>query len=88
VTTYKILAEIFGVTEEVLTELKIPYQIVNSNTWKSKLGIKGKERSVQKKNAQKWVENNFGKSVSSDEADATCLGASLYYKEKSFHSFE
>lgn len=42
VSTYKILAEIFGITHELMVELNIPYQIVSSNTWKSKLDIKGK----------------------------------------------
>ena len=88
VTTYKVLAEIFGVTEELLTELKIPYQIVNSNTWKSKLKIKGKERSVQKKNCQKWVEETYNLKASQDQCDAIAIGASLYIKEKSFYSFE
>lgn len=88
VTTYKILAEIFGITEELLTELKIPYHIVNSNTWKSKLKIKGKERSVQKKNCQQWVLDTYGKKVSQDEADSIAIGASLYIKEKSSYSWE
>lgn len=28
-----------------MVELKIPYQVVSSNTWKSKLEIKGKQRA-------------------------------------------
>ena len=88
ITTYRILAEIIGITEEVLTELKIPYQIVNSNTWKSKLKIKGKARADQKKNCQQWVLNTYGKKVSQDEADGIAIGASLYVKEKSSYSWE
>ena len=82
VTTYRILAEIIGITEELLTELKIPYQIINSNTWKSKLKIKGKQRTEQKKNCQQWVLDTYNKKVSSDEADAIAIGASLYIEEK------
>ena len=77
VSTYKILAEIFGVTQELLSELKIPYQVVSSNTWKSKVNIKGKQREEQKKNAQLYVLNTFNKKVSQDEADAIAIGASL-----------
>ena len=82
VQTFKVLAEIFGVTQEYLAEHKYGYHIVHSNTWKSKLKIKGKSRSDQKKNAQEYVLNTFKKKVSSDEADAICLGASLFITEK------
>lgn len=75
VVTYKVLAEIFGVTELLCTELQLSYNIVSSNTWKSQLNIKGKQRAEQKKNAQKYVEENFNKKVSSDESDAICIGA-------------
>ena len=34
VVTYKSLAEVFGVVHELSTELKIPYEIVHSQTWK------------------------------------------------------
>lgn len=88
ITTYRILAEIIGISEELLTEIKIPYQFVNSNTWKSKIGIKGKKREEQKKNAQAWVLKTYDLKVSSDAADAICLGASLYIKEKTSFSWE
>lgn len=82
VQTFKILAEIFGVTQEYLTEQKYFYHIVSSNTWKSKLGIKGKTRPEQKKNAQEWVFNTYNKKVSQDESDAICLGASIINEKK------
>jgi hypothetical protein len=43
----------------LLDEKKIPYQVVPSVTWKSTLGIKGKNRQEQKKNAQLWVINTY-----------------------------
>jgi hypothetical protein len=46
VTTYKVLAEVFGVLEELCTEEKIPYKIVHSQTWKSALNIKGADRTT------------------------------------------
>ena len=91
VSTYKILAEIFGITQELMVELKIPYQVVSSNTWKSKLDIKGKQRTEQKKNAQQWVLNTYNKKCTQDEADAVCIGASTLIANKNegrHYSFE
>lgn len=81
VVTYKKLAEVYGVLEEKLTEWKIPYQAVFSSTWKSSLGIKGRSRPEQKKNAQLYVQNTYDKKVSQDESDAICIG-SYIMKEK------
>ena len=83
VSTFKILAEILGVTEELMVELKIPYEIVSSNTWKSKLNIKGKGRTEQKKNAQEYVLNTYKIKVSQDAADAICIGASIMLEKTS-----
>jgi len=44
VSTFKILAEVFGVIYELATELEIPNTPVLAGTWKSTLGIKGKTR--------------------------------------------
>ena len=77
VQTFKILAEIFGVTQEYLAEHKYGYHIVSSNTWKSKLGIKGKTRPEQKKNAQAYVLEHYNKKVSQDESDAICIATSI-----------
>lgn len=91
VVTYRILAEILGVTEELVAELDISYEIISSNTWKSKLDIKGKARAEQKRNASQWVLNTYNKKVTQDEADAICLGAStlIENKQESRHySFE
>jgi len=38
------LSEVFGVVEESLTERGVSYDIIHSETWKSTLGIKGRER--------------------------------------------
>jgi hypothetical protein len=42
VKTFKTLAEVFGVFQEVLNEINMDYSIVPSVTWKSALNIKGK----------------------------------------------
>ena len=82
VQTFKILAEIFGVTQEFLVENGHSYHIVSSNTWKSKLQIKGRTRVEQKRNAQIYVLENFDKKVSQDESDAICIGASIVLDNK------
>lgn len=82
VQTFKVLAEIFGVTQEYLVEQGHSYHIVSSNTWKSKLGIKGKNRTEQKKACQQWVLDTYGKKVSQDESDAIAIGACVIKEKK------
>jgi len=43
---------VFGVVLEWVEEENIPYEIVPSSTWKSKLNIKGRARADQKRAAQ------------------------------------
>jgi hypothetical protein len=43
----------------LLTELKIPYTTVSASAWKSTLGIKGKDRPAQKRNAQVYVKETY-----------------------------
>jgi Holliday junction resolvasome RuvABC endonuclease subunit len=83
VDTFKKLAMLYGTTMELLEEMKIKYDIVSSNTWKSKCKIKKTVRETEKQAAQKFVENEYGISVSQDKADAICLGYS-YLKKADF----
>ena len=80
VATFKTLAEVFGVIHELFVELKIPREAVLSTVWKSKLGIKGYDRTAQKKAAQGWVKTTYNVSPTQDECDAICIGA--YYCQK------
>lgn len=75
VSTYKVLAEVFGVIHELATELKIDNEACLSGTWRKGLGIVGRQRAEQKKNAQRWVKDHYGLKVSEDNADAICIGA-------------
>ena len=77
VKTFKTLAEVFGVFQEVLNEINMDYSIVPSVTWKSALNIKGKQRAEQKRNAAKWVTQTYGIKPTQDECDAICIGAYL-----------
>ena len=80
VKTFKILAEVFGVIFELATALEIPNQAVLAGTWKSTLGIKGKNRQEQKRNAQAWAQNTYGIKCTQDEADAICIGSHICKK--------
>lgn len=88
VDTFKKLAEVFGVIYELVTERKIPHDIVLASSWKSSLGIKGRERAEQKKNAQLWVSTNYGVSPTQDECDAICIGVYASKKAVTLQSFD
>jgi Holliday junction resolvasome RuvABC endonuclease subunit len=75
VATFKALAEVFRVLYELFVMLKMPRTAVLSTVWKSTLGIKGKDRTAQKKAAQAWVEKTYGVKPTQDECDAICIGA-------------
>lgn len=82
VQTFKVLAEVYGVVSELLQELQIPHSTVLAASWKSTLGIKGRTRAEQKKNAQIYVEQNYGIHVIQDIADAVCIGTHHIKKNK------
>ena len=84
VETFKKLAMVYGVLMELLVDLGIPYDIISSNTWKSKCKIKKTVRESEKQAAQKYVLENFGKKVTQDEADAICLGFTYFNTPQDF----
>lgn len=71
------MAEVFGIIYELSVELKIPHTAVMSSSWKSTLGIKGKTRPEQKRNAQAYVLNTYKIKCTQDEADAICIGSHI-----------
>jgi len=52
---------------------------VLASSWKSALGIKGRARADQKRNAQAWVNTTYGVKPTQDECDSICIGS---YKVK------
>lgn len=74
VDTFKKLAMVYGIMLYTVEENKLPYEIISSNTWKSKCHIKKSTREPEKKQAQKFVQDKYGIKVTQDEADAICLG--------------
>lgn len=75
VQTFKVLAEVFGVLSELLVEMNIPQSAVLASSWKSALGIKGRARAEQKKNAQEWVFKTYSVKPTQDECDSICIGS-------------
>lgn len=86
--TFKILAEVIGVLTELAAEKNLPYELVYSTVWKSTLQIKGRTRPEQKKNAQQYVLNTYGKKVTQDESDAICIGSHYIKKNKSTFNWD
>jgi len=76
------LAEVYGILDELCTELHLPYQSVLASVWKSALGIKGKNRQEQKKNAQDYVATTYNIKATQDESDAICIGNYWLYLNK------
>ena len=74
VVTYKKLAYVQAVLIQMFDELKLPYEVIASSSWKSTLGIKGRARAEQKKNAQIYVNTIYGIKATQDECDAICIG--------------
>ena len=82
VETFKKLAEVYGVIDELLTELKLPHDAVISTVWKSALGIKGKDSEAQKAAAAAWAQKTFNVKATQDEYDAICICAYKNYVNK------
>ena len=87
VVTYKKLAYVQAVLIQMLDELKLPYEVIASSSWKSTLGIKGRARAEQKKNAQIYVNTIYGIKATQDECDAICIGTH-YTKKPSEEGFD
>ena len=74
VVTYKKLAYVQAVLIQMFDELKLPYEIIASSSWKSTLSIKGRVRAEQKKNAQIYENTKYCIKATQDECDAICIG--------------
>lgn len=75
IKTFKVLAEVFGVINELLTEMKVPHDAVLPIIWKATFKIAGKGREKEKKLAQEKVLATYSIHCTEDEADATLIGA-------------
>ena len=81
VETFKKLAYVQAILMEVLSEMNIKFEVVPSSSWKSTCGIKGRARAEQKRNAQKFVESEYGVKAIQDICDSICIGRHVIEQE-------
>lgn len=81
VKTFKSLAEVIGIIDELLFEMNIDCAAVLASTWKSTLSIRGRDRAAQKKAAQEYVLKTYDLKPTQDEADAICIGSHYFQKQ-------
>lgn len=74
VTTFEALARFQGILMMTCRELKVPFEICHTQTWRSFCGVKGKARADKKKSAQLIVKSLYDVSVTNDAADAILIG--------------
>ena len=82
IKTFKVLAEVFGVIHELLTEIEMDYIIVPPIVWKATFKIAGKGRAQEKKMSQAYIKATLGRDCTEDEADAACIGLHVLHKQK------
>lgn len=87
VQTFKALAYVQASIIILLHNLNIPYSIVASSSWKSTLGIKGRARAEQKRNAQLYVNTVYNIKATQDECDSICIGTH-YTKNNTSEGFD
>lgn len=76
--TFKKLAHLQGLLINYLHINGIPYMILKPSEWRSKLGIKGAKREIQKRNSIKYILNKYNIDVTDDESDSICIGLASY----------
>ena len=74
VTTYKALAFVIGVLNELIAEKKLKQQCILPPSWRHTCGIKGRVRKEQKTNTIEYVNNKYNINATEDECDAICIG--------------
>lgn len=74
ITVFQTLARLQGVLMDACFELKIPFEICPTNTWRAHCGVKGRYRADKKKSMQLLAKTWYDISVSNDEADAIGIG--------------
>ena len=92
VKTFKVLAHLQGVLINTFfrnkEKIKSGISIYFSSEWKSTCGIKGKDRTTQKNNAQKFILDRYNLKVTQDTCDAICLGVHEIESEIKVINFE
>lgn len=74
ILTFKVLAMLLGIIEEVCAENKIEYEVVSPNVWRKYIGTCGKDRKTEKTLSIAKVKEKYNVSVSDDVAEAILIG--------------
>ena len=74
VTVFQTLARLQGILMECCYEQKVLFMICPTNTWRNRVGVKGRARSDRKRSAQLIIKEKYGVQVTDDEADAVLIG--------------
>ena len=82
VVVFQKLAWLQGVLINTAYQLKIPYEICHTATWRNYCGTKGKTRTDRKRAMQVLAKDKYDVSLSEDEADAVGIG---YYASHTFN---
>lgn len=81
VQMFKILAWLQGSLLHTLFKLDIDTRIIHVSQWRSTCNLKGRSRPELKAAAQALIKQNYGLTVTQDEADAICIGYHVIKKE-------
>lgn len=82
VVTFKILAFTMASILLLCERKSLPVKVIASSTWKSVCGVKGRVRADQKRDAQRFVLEEFGIKAIQDIVDAICLGYCVTKEER------
>jgi hypothetical protein len=74
ILTFKILAMLLGIIQEVCCENNIEFDVVQPNVWRKYAGTNGKNRREEKILSVAKVKEKFGINVSDDVAEAILIG--------------
>ena len=91
VVTFQRLAQLQGAIIDMLIDWHIDYKILRPTEWRAECNLlKGqdKHRDSQKKIAQQWVLENFGRKCTQDEADAICIGYAAWKQSEQDFNWE
>lgn len=74
ITVFQTLARLQGILMITCKELKLPFEICPTNTWRHFCGVKGRSRTDRKRSMQMLVKQWYDITVSDDESDAIGIG--------------
>lgn len=74
VTVFQTLARLQGILMECCYEQKVLFMICPTNTWRNRVGVKGRARADRKRSAQLIIKEKYDVQVTDDEADAVLIG--------------